>query len=377
MKPTRRHLVQYYTPLIQEFLQALDGVSIPKSNHLPEPFFPVFGTRYADSALRLIIIGQDTRGWGNLRKFLADSTTPSGGRIESHFDEFGTHAFTQWGGNRHTFWGFAMMFYAALHGRSDWGMMKQGAMTEILNSFAWGNINAVELHKSTVADLGVSWDKWENVRKAGAHLDRFRHIVATVKPEVAVITCSGMNPETYFEGLRFEHVATEAGVTHYRLPDEKIDVFHCPHPGNMKFNQGADHFCTILRDRMITSGMVKQFPEFMRGDKESQDILSHLLTKAPAPDDDFDKYTFVSWVAEELTKRGTFMAVPTLIELVNKHGYTTDRGTPFLDSRGQYKLVSGAYHRQMDFGTPEGDDKAHNIAVAFRRPNFEYAYNND
>lgn len=377
MKPNRRHLVEYYTPLVREFIHALDGVTLPESNHLPEPFFPSFGSKYPDSALRLIIIGQDTRGWGNLRKFMADPTSANGSGIESAFDDFENHAFTKWGGTRHTFWGFAMMLYAALHGRSDWGMMKHGAMTEILDSFAYGNINAVELHKSTVVHLGVSWSDWEKVRKAGAHLDRFSHIVKTVKPEIAVITCMGMNPETYFEGLRFECVFSDESVTHYRMLDENIDVFHCPHPGNMKYNQGADHFCTLLRERMMNSGMIKQFPEFMQGDEDSQLIITYLLKKAPPVGSDFDKYAFVSWVAEELTKRGTFMAVPTLINLVNKVGYTTDRGTPFLDSRGQYKLVSGAYQRFKNKGTTDGDRAAHNIAVAFRRPNFEYAYDTD
>ena len=37
-------------------------------------------------------------------------------------------------------------------------------------------------------------------------------------------------------------------------------------------------------------------------------------------------------------------------------------------------VVSGAYHRLAAAGQP---DRAHNVAVAFRRPNFEYAYNKD
>jgi hypothetical protein len=117
MTPSRQHLIQYYQPYIADLLKAMDGVSLPPVDKLPEPFFPVFGRRFAESALRLIVIGQDTKGWGDLRHFLADPTTLAGGRIASHFDQFENHDFTDWGGNRHTFWGFAMMFYSALHGR--------------------------------------------------------------------------------------------------------------------------------------------------------------------------------------------------------------------------------------------------------------------
>jgi len=69
--------------------------------------------------------------------------------------------------------------------------------------------------------------------------------------------------------------------------------------------------------------------------------------------------------------------VPTLIGLVNAHGYETNYGTKYSGGRGSYNLVSGTYYRMKSLGPPDGDLKAHNVAVAFRKPNFEYAYSAD
>jgi hypothetical protein len=102
--------------------------------------------------------------------------------------------------------------------------------------------------------------------------------------------------------------------------------------------------------------------------------MRYLHERAPARGEGFDKYDFVAWVADELKKRDTFMSVPALMDLVNEKGYTTNYGTPFSGGRGSYRLVSGTYHRMVAIGR---QDRADNIALAFRRPNFEYAYDTE
>lgn len=79
-----------------------------------------------------------------------------------------------------------MMLIASLHGSKNWGLMKVGAMVEILNSIAWGNVNSVELFSSTPWKLGVEKGFWEAVRGAGKHLDQFEHVWQTLRPRVAI-----------------------------------------------------------------------------------------------------------------------------------------------------------------------------------------------
>jgi hypothetical protein len=112
----------------------------------------------------------------------------------------------------------------------------------------------------------------------------------------------------------------------------------------------------------------------LAGQAEGKKAVEYLHAKAPVITPSFDKYAFVSWVAEELTKRDAFMSVPALMDLVNAKGGETNYGTPFTGGRGSYRLVSGAYWRLEN---DEQKDRARNVAVAFRRPNFEYAYESE
>ena len=374
MTTLEKQYIDYYTPLVQDFVGELESLTHPDIKLMPEPHFPLFGKDYETSALRMAIIGQDTRGWGDLRNFLATEKVSPGSQLQDGLEEFREHEFTGWGNSRQTFWGFAMMMLAAIHGQENWGLMKQGKMLEILNSFAWAECNAIELHSSTPHKMEIPWDYWNNVRQAGDRFNRFRHIVETLHPHVAIILYRGLNPATYFEGYLYEVISTDGRLTHFRLPEISVDVIHAPHPQSMNRIEGADHFLAKIRELFLQHKITVPFPEFLSGQAEAKGVMDYLLKKMADIGPGQDKYEFVARVAEELAKRDTFMSVPALMDLVNTKGGRTNYGTEFEGGRGSYKLVSGTYHRMVAAGTPE---RAHNVAVAFRRPNFEYAYETD
>lgn len=374
MKTLENRYADYFTPLIQEFLRDVEPLPHPDIKLMPAPFFPLFGKSYETSALKLMVMGQDTAWWGDILEFIAKEKAHPGCKLADALRSFHSHEFTSWGGPRQSFWGFAMMFLAALHGQDNWGAMKQGKMTEILDSFAWGNGNAVELYSSTPQKIGVPPAYWDSVRRAGERLNRFRHIHETLRPDVVLVMYRGINIETYFEGFRTEMISRDGRLTHYRLPDVGVDVFHVPHPGSMNRIEGTDYFRDKLKELFVQHGFNSVFKSFVSGQEEGKKAMEYLHAKSPAIAGDFDKYQFVSWVAEELTKRDAFMSVPALVDLVNAKGGQTNYGTPFSGGRGSYRLVSGTYHRLNEAGKQR---EAHNVAVAFRRPNYEYAYDED
>jgi len=343
---------------------------------MPEPHLPLFGKSFEKSALRLVIVGQDTLGWGDLRQFIAAEKANPGCKLHEGLAEFRDYSLfepSKATATSQRFLGF-MMMVAALHGQENWCMMKQGKMREILDSFAWAEGNAVELYQNTPKRLGVPLKYWDAVRQAGERFNCFHHIVETLKPHAALILYRGLKPDTYFAGYRWEVVSREGRLTHFRLPEIGVDVFHAPHPGSMNRIEGIDHFRTQIRDLFFRHKKTVQFPEFLSGQDEGRVVMEYLQNVAPTIYPDFDKYKFVDWVADELKKRDTFMSVPTLMNLVNAKGGTTNYGEPFSGGRGSYRLVSGAYWRMMGAELP---NRAHSIAVAFRRPNFEYAYNTE
>lgn len=366
--------LEYYTPLVQDFVREVELLPDPDIKNIPEPFLPLFGKNYESSALRMVVIGQDTNCWGDLREFIDEEKVNPSSKLVERLDTFRSHEFTKWGGPRQSFWGFSMMFLAALHGQDNWGAMKEGEMTEVLDSFAWGNGNAVELYSSTASKIGVPASYWDSVRRAGIQFNRFRHIHETLRPHVVLVMYRGINIASYFDGYGPVIVSRDGRLTHYRLPEVGVDVFHVPHPGSMNRIEGTDYFRDKLKELFIKHGFTTVFSKFLTGREEGKIATEYLHAKAPAITQDFDKYEFVSWVAEELTKRDVFMSVPALVELVNAKGGETNYGTPFTGGRGSYRLVSGTYWRLKNGGHPE---RAHNVAVSFRRPNFEYAYETD
>ena len=138
--------------------------------------------------------------------------------------------------------------------------------------------------------------------------------------------------------------------------------------------EGPDHFLNQIRELFFRHKLTVPFPEFLAGQAEGREVMEYLVGRAPSCISGFDKYQFVAWVADELKKRDTFMSVPALMDLINGQGYKTNYGDVFSGKRGSYRLVSGTYHRMIAAERPE---QAHNVAVAFRRPNFEYAYDTD
>jgi hypothetical protein len=366
--PKDRYLA-HYAPLIQGFVREIEDLKLEIPPGTPQPFFPLFGERYERSSLRMAIVGRDTRGWGCLKTFLETEKAAPGAALEADLEEFQNRDFTAWGTTRYTFWGFAMMFLAALHGRSDWGVMKRGACVEILSSFVWGNGNAVELYGSSPKQ--VPWEDWERIRKAGERFDKLFHIVDSLQPRVVVVLWKEMDPASYFAGYDHTRVDDRDGVRHYRIPSSDLDIFHVPHPGRMRWEGiPAEHYCAQLVARLLSNRLTVEFPNFVRECEKSEDVLRFLRTSALGPSAQ-DKFQFVEWVAEELAKRASFMSVPTLCTLLNGLGYETDYGEEYTGGRGAYRLISGTYHRLDNAGK---GDRAQMVAEAFRQPNFEYAY---
>jgi hypothetical protein len=366
-------LVTHYEPLIHDFICEVEALKIEIELKTPQPFFPVFGEAYERSSLRMAIVGQDTRGWGCLKKFIEMEKAAPGSAIEDEFAEFQDQDFTNWGATRYTFWGFAMMFLAALHGRSDWGVMKHGCYPEILSSFAWGNGNAVEYFNRN--RIKMSPDKWEMIRKAGERFNGIRHLLETVRPRVVVVLWKNMNPASYFAGYEFTKIEERDGIGHFRIPAEEVDVFHATHPVRMRWEGiPADHVCAQLVARLQSNNLSVAFPAFVRYSSDSEKVIAHLKSSSPARSDNFNKFQFVEWVAEELRKRGSFMSAPTLALLLNDLGYQTNYSSEYAGARGIYNLISGTYHRLDRAGK---SDRAQMVAEAYRKPNFEYAYNTE
>lgn len=362
--------LEYYTPLLQQFCKSMQGGNYQGLEHMPQPFLPLFGVNYERSAFKFLIIGQDTKAWGNTTEFMERELESPGKRINEMFWEIDNFDFKKDGKSTNSFMGFAMALLASVHGMPDWNVLKWGRYQNILSSFAWGNANAV-ITKATLDKYikGVPLKTWETAHAAGEHLNRFSHMLETLKPRVVLITVKSLDKKQFFKGFNLITMASlDQHIEHYRLKGQNVDIFHTYHPGYMRNVGGPWSFLNKLKTTLQSIGLAPDFPDFISADDSGDDVVGHLMKSAPRPDGNNQrKYEFVTWVAGELTKHKAFMSVPRLVQMANELGYRTNYGTTFSGGRGSYRLVRGAYHRN----DPEN---AKRVAESFLKPDFTYAY---
>jgi hypothetical protein len=230
-----KHYLKHYTPLIREFCDDVSKLNLVGLEKIAQPFLPLFGSEYESSPMRIVFVGQDTRGWGNARHYIDQGLNCPEKLIFDDFAEFRDHDFTGWGGSRYTFWGFVMMFLASLHGKNDWEVMKRGACKDILSSFAWGNGNAVEYYGSSAAKKEAPGETWKAVWDAGQRFNGVHHLIDVLQPHVIVVLWKNMRPGDFFLGCEYEKRESPRNIGHYVLVKSGAQVFHIPHPVNMKF----------------------------------------------------------------------------------------------------------------------------------------------
>ncbi len=366
--------LEYYKPLVQTFCESMSQGCYQNLALMPMPFLPLFGQNYESSALRLLIIGQDTRSWGNTEHFIQTETESPGKMISAVFDEIEHLNFRGWGKSTNSFWGFTMALLANIHNLPDWKVLKgQEGYQGILSSFAWANSFAVELWQSLNKHTKeVPYDTWKAAFDAGEHFNRLRHMIATVSPRVVILTAKSPNLTRFFEGLDWRKIPNpQDGLQQYRFDKHNVDLFHTYHPNYMRNVGGPWSFLNKIRKSLQDSGISPAFPEFVDDSEQSSSVVTFLGNSCPRPTGfHSDIYSFIAWTAEELAKRQAFMSVPTLFHLANEIGYRTTYGSKYSGGRGSYRTVRLAYQRYEQ----DNPRAAEMIAHAFRKPDFTYAY---
>lgn len=178
-----------YRPLMDLFIERLSLRPFSDYQGIPHPFLPAWGKNYHHALIRIAIIGKETRGWApNLDEFIKLYKNQ---KYDFGLDrkEFQNLDFTNnsWMGDRPTrasFWGFWMNVLAKTYGIGDWEEIKHRRYDVLLDSFLWGNANAIE----TVTSAGVNpnapgyWD----AKKESKVFDSIHLIQRVFDPHVII-----------------------------------------------------------------------------------------------------------------------------------------------------------------------------------------------
>ena len=368
----------HYKALVQAFCKDLNCLQLDGIENLPQPFLPLFGDGYEESSLRLVVIGQDTRKWGNMKCFIENELRCPGHEIRKAFEVMGNRSFADWGDRTNSFWGFTMALFARIHGRSDWTILKRDDSHEtisVLDSIAWANANAVLLWPSLrkYVTRKVPKKTWKEARRVGTRFNRLEHILTTLEPHVVLVLCKKL-PHEFFEGIQRGKTVRKGKLACCKVNTaggEVVSVIRTYHPA-ARIAGGPRSLLNEIHDVLGEFKLVTDYPKFVVQDESGEDIMDTLSDSYRRNNpSNGDKYQFIEWVASQLRKHGAYMSVPALSQLLNRMGYRANRGVPFNGKRGTYKLVRGAYNRARG----RGDEQAANmIAKTFCRPDLTHAY---
>src|ERR1700678_1411796 len=90
------NFVNVYEPLAAQFVK---GIGDTKPDGFPEPFFPVAGRNYPSVPQKIVFVGMETRGWGDMENFLHATRISMAEAVLREQDEFDSFDFTGWSNN--------------------------------------------------------------------------------------------------------------------------------------------------------------------------------------------------------------------------------------------------------------------------------------
>ena len=360
-----------YRPLMDLFIERLSLRPFSDYQGIPHPFLPAWGKNYHHALIRIAIIGKETRGWApNLDEFIKLYKNQ---KYDFGLDreEFQNLDFTNnsWMGDRPTrasFWGFWMNVLAKTYGIVDWEEIKHRRYDVLLDSFLWGNANAIE----TVTSAGVNpnapgyWDA-KNESKV---FDSIHLIQRVFDPHVIILTCARSEMQSYLKN-DFIHIETIDGCVSVLRKDKSL-IFHAPHPNRQRWDVGgSDKYAKIMRNLLYKYKLFCPLPNSLQQglSAEAKEILIRecSITK-------MNKFEAIARIAHELRKQRSFLTARSLcVDILNQAGHRTNIGTEYTgNGKGLCRLCATAYHRFIDHEPQIAED----IALAFTQDNGFYAY---
>jgi len=358
----------YYRPLLEQYAASLTA-EFPAEAYkkIPHLFLPEWGKNYERSLVKMAFVGLETYGWGDSSEFLRQI---SRGEWDDVFNvsEFQNLDYVKWtNGHRYTFWGFVMYFLGALYGVKNWELLKKKQHANILNDFVWGNATSIERWGNCDPNV-VNYAVWDVAKRESRRFDDFQHIKNLFDPRVVIMTCGKNEGRDYLRNTEKELLWDRDNVRLYKT--EGTLIFHMPHPNNMRFNCGADFYAKVIRAGLQEYGLFAPIEEFADMDVEAEKILKALVSQLKSAD--VSTKEAVGLIATALRKQEARISVRMLCRILNDAGYRTSYGSEYSSGRGSYKMIAGAwqYYQHKLKQTEIAED----IALAFTKPNGEYAY---
>lgn len=373
-----RAVEEVYRPLLDEYISELSRH--PKSDYvsIPSPFLPQIGRNYDHALIRIAFVGKETYGWGGkdgLARLIRDYSA-HGYNFAAGMADFQNLGFKGWKNGR-TFWAFWMRVLAEVYGVADWHQVKEGKFDVLLDSFVWGNANAVEtLESQTFKDDNVSPSGYNRAKRlAEKKFDKIDLLIKATRPHAIVLVCEKCND---YLGSEFKEIDSinngrNGKIRVLRRGDTGTIVFHAPHPRYQQTSASGNSkwYVHEFRKLLENYGLFCPLPN-VYGNGLSPKSKDLLIKECDSRCN--TKFEAIAKVAHELRKQHSLMTARSLCtDILNHARHRTQRDTLFTgNGRGPCRLVKTAWDHFQN--VEKRGDIAEDIALSFVRTNGRYAY---
>jgi hypothetical protein len=236
-----------YSPLLTSFLR---DVEVQDVAGLPEPHFPLFGSSYETAKPKVVFVGRDTRGWGNMAEFLADAKQDARRALHRHQLAFESLEFTNWTNKfGSSFLDTVLKILARLHSIDDWKQLKRRYFPEVLRSFVWANTNSVEITPGAAA----TYSTWKVVKQASAaHFDRLDILLDVFAPDIVIIMYWGVGEAYLGRNVKWEPLGDHVQCGRCSGYTERI--FKTAHPTWLSHQKLQAKVIEIITTECLTKG---------------------------------------------------------------------------------------------------------------------------
>ena len=265
-----------YKELLKDFLEKLPE-EIPFG--MPCPMIPCVGNLYDEAKTKIAFFGMETNGWKNLYKLKGSYINENiDAAFEYLIDLFHKKTFINWTNHFHTsFWDYILMFLSQFYNLDkNFKFTSNGEDFHILESFIWGNTNALERYHVTAQKNNVEYGLWNKIKELSRKFDSAEYIIETCKPDVMIILHWRKSKSWILGKKKVKPEIIGDHLHYYYLEDNDTHVYWLAHPAWMsrkkQFKPSIEKIINHLKTKDITGNYNEVLTE------KSEDHKAEALT---------------------------------------------------------------------------------------------------
>lgn len=237
-----------YKKLLKEFFEKCKGIQFDNITSIPSIFIPGIGKNYSSAKHKILYIGIDTNDWFDLKKDIEDYKLQGDDFIEKYISRtsnFLNDIENIYNNCYSQFWEFIFRFQFKIYNIEYNEKNIINNFNDALNSFAWGNSNAIEkeehYRKHIVGSYDVMRESYKKIKNNSKEFDKLDNVLRCLpeKPDLIIILNWSENlkyigKEYIKQSLEFEK-ADEMKIELYKHQENDCYILWTRHPYSMNF----------------------------------------------------------------------------------------------------------------------------------------------